>query len=84
MCDGAPGRIRTRGLVVRSHPLYPLSYGRTFHAQLERKDTIESIGSGDDLALNAASFARHLKIGSFTSQTRPTHIAGVARRTSSG
>ncbi len=35
MC-GAPGRIRTRGLVVRSHPLYPLSYRRPFHAQTER------------------------------------------------
>jgi hypothetical protein len=28
-CHGAPGRIRTRDLMVRSHPLYPLSYGRT-------------------------------------------------------
>ena len=25
---GAPGGIRTPGLMVRSHPLYPLSYGR--------------------------------------------------------
>ena len=26
---GAPGRIRTRDLMVRSHPLYPLSYRRS-------------------------------------------------------
>ncbi len=28
MEGGAPGRIRTRDLVVRSHSLYPLSYRR--------------------------------------------------------
>ena len=30
--SGAPGRIRTRDLMVRSHPLYPLSYRRPFRA----------------------------------------------------
>src|SRR5438105_6963138 len=34
---GAPGRNRTRDLMVRSHPLCPLSYGRAFHAHTERK-----------------------------------------------
>ena len=33
---GAPGRIRTRDLVVRSHRLCPLSYGRALYAQIER------------------------------------------------
>jgi hypothetical protein len=34
--SGAPGRIRTRDHLIRSQMLCPLSYGRTFHAQIER------------------------------------------------
>ena len=31
--NGAPGGIRTPDLLIRSQLLYPLSYGREFHAQ---------------------------------------------------
>jgi hypothetical protein len=29
LVNGTPGRIRTSGLLIRSQPLYPLSYRRT-------------------------------------------------------
>ena len=41
--DGAPGGIRTPDLLIRSQLLYPLSYGRPVHAQIERM-------TGDDCA----------------------------------
>ena len=45
MLCGAPGGIRTPDLLIRSQLLYPLSYGRTFHAQTERKTRFDILGT---------------------------------------
>ncbi len=38
---GAPGGTRTPDPLIRSQMLYPLSYGRTVYAQLERLIVME-------------------------------------------
>src|SRR5437773_7430463 len=59
---GAPGRIRTRDLMVRSHPLCPLSYGRAFHAQTERKTSRNIVAQRSDSGMVGQPAPLHLML----------------------
>jgi hypothetical protein len=52
---GAPGKIRTRGLMVRSHPLYPLSYGRAPDEHGSLAATDERHGWGERMSTTPAA-----------------------------
>ena len=79
MWYGAPGGIRTPDLLIRSQLLYPLSYGRTIHAQRERITRYRQFCHTARTALDAEEREVHTVLSASATATKDALVCHSGR-----